>query len=459
MPLPVITAKIDDPRMQAQIDGINKTVEGINAIPVSDLKQPVATPIVPKQPVASTSSANLSGFLNAGADKFNTDLTTAATAAEQNKGSALDALIKNTIATDGKTALTATEYANTGVDKAASEVKDINNQILAEDRAAQNEIRALKENPEGLYGGALEQKIQTIQDKSTQRQADLAIIQLSKQGKYDSAKTIADRAIAAKFERQQALNEALKLSYEDAKDTFSEKDRRAFETAQKDRERNLNFEMDKEKLRYENLIKQSDPLYQAQLAKAQQEVEQIGVLAQSGLTTQAGYKKLNPTQKGKADALNNLIVYLDDYKNYFNDNVGNTGINLTGDKSAVLETKLNALLFAAAQAEGTGALQAADRAVLEKVIPNPTTFVGAFNAGVRGGKVGSIAKIDDQLTKYKNNLTSYGVTPVVPPPQRPGVTSAPSVNISGQSVPVGSVIENAQGKRATVNADGTVTPI
>ena len=34
-----------------------------------------------------------------------------------------------------------------------------------------------------------------------------------------------------------------------------------------------------------------------------------------------------------------------------------------------------------------------------------------------------------------------------------------SINIGGQDVPVGSIIENSEGQRAKVNADGTVTPI
>jgi hypothetical protein len=55
-------------------------------------------------------------------------------------------------------------------------------------------------------------------------------------------------------------------------------------------------------------------------------------------------------------------------------NIGSSGVELYGTNAGLIESQLNALLFAAAQAEGTGALQAADRAVLEKVIPNPTTF-------------------------------------------------------------------------------------
>lgn len=129
------------------------------------------------------------------------------------------------------------------------------------------------------------------------------------------------------------------------------------------------------------------------------------------LSAQPAYSKLNPTQKGKADALNNLVTQLNKYRSLINSSVGESGILLTGVDAAQLESSLNSIMFAAAQAEGTGALQAADRAVIEKIIPNPTQFSSAAGTLLTGGKAGQLAKIDGQIDKYVSNMQGYGLSP------------------------------------------------
>lgn len=133
----------------------------------------------------------------------------------------------------------------------------------------------------------------------------------------------------------------------------------------------------------------------------------------SSLVSQPGYSKLNAKQKNQADSLNNLVRSLNEYKDTIRNTVGPSGVNLTGADAGLLETKLNSIIFAAAQAEGTGALQAADRAVIEKIIPNPTSISGAVNALTKGRKEGQISRIQDQINKYTNNLSGYGLTPII----------------------------------------------
>lgn len=126
---------------------------------------------------------------------------------------------------------------------------------------------------------------------------------------------------------------------------------------------------------------------------------------------QNNYARLTAGQKKQADSLNNLVREMTLYRAEL-DKMGNSGINLTGEDAALLQTKLNSIVFAAAQAEGTGALQAADRAVIEKITPNPTSLGGAWDAITKGGKKGQLAQIDDQIRKYTQNLAGYGLTPV-----------------------------------------------
>lgn len=120
---------------------------------------------------------------------------------------------------------------------------------------------------------------------------------------------------------------------------------------------------------------------QAQLQKLQ---TQAGVGGQAPLTA---------TQKNRVNQLDAVIKSLDDYNSLYEQNVGTTGVKLTGEKSGRLAGAYNTLLFQIAQAAGTGALQAADREVVESMVPNPTTLGGAFTSVVRGGKGGGKAAI------------------------------------------------------------------
>lgn len=138
---------------------------------------------------------------------------------------------------------------------------------------------------------------------------------------------------------------------------------------------------------------------------------------------QANYNNLNAKQKTQADSLNNLVRSLNEYKTYYEANPGSFGGkfgNLVGADSGLLETKLNSIIFAAAQAEGTGALQAADRQVIEKIVPNPTSLSGAFNTATKGGKSANVTRIEDQIKKYTDNLAGFGLSPA----SLPGASNA-----------------------------------
>lgn len=236
--------------------------------PITSSALSPAAPFNVTQPQPATEMAGLGGVIEQNATTYQSELDKAATEAQTSKSSSLQDLLKGLNGAQGESQLTSSEYAKTGVNTAQSDLKDINNQILAEQLSARRQVEALQKNPQGLYGGALEQKIQEINDKSTARQADLSVIQLAKQGKYDSAKQIADRAVAAKMEGEKNKIAALQLNYEDNKDLFTTAEKRSFESAQADRQRKLDQQTYQERAKYDQLIKQQDPLYQAQLSKA-----------------------------------------------------------------------------------------------------------------------------------------------------------------------------------------------
>lgn len=260
--------------MNPTIDKVNASIAKLNAsgAKLSPLK-PIAVDTLgtPPKPakigptVPQSATAGAAGYIQSTQDTFTQGLTDQAAQAEAAKNSSLDALIKTISSGEGEVALTDKAYSG-AVDPLAAELKNINSQITAEQVAARHQVEALQKNAKGLSTEALQSRVNDIERQSLSKQADLAVIQMAKQGQFDSAKAIADRAVAVKLEQQQSKVDILRLAYEDNKDLFTATEQREFEVKQADRERELNFERDKEMARFDQLIRQSDPLYQAQVA-------------------------------------------------------------------------------------------------------------------------------------------------------------------------------------------------
>lgn len=117
---------------------------------------------------------------------------------------------------------------------------------------------------------------------------------------------------------------------------------------------------------------------------------------------------LTAAQQTKADSIRNVRQQLANYKQLIQQDVGFTGGNQFGSDSARIRTAKAALEFAIANAVGTGALQAADRAVVEEIIPDPTTFFGAPDRWAKGGKQGVLDSIDEAEKIFTGAESSIG---------------------------------------------------
>ncbi len=218
---------------------------------------------------------------------------------QQQMQSSKDDFLSTILKSDTETGLQDKLYAKQ-VDPAEQELNDINQQLIASQHAQQREIEALRKNPSGMFGGALQDREQEINRKYIGEQADLSIIQLSKQGKFDSAKRIADRAVTAMLEQQKLRTEALRFNYEENKDLFDKNEQRYFEFAQGERERTLVNEEYRLRAEFDQKIKQSDPLYQAQIANIYSEIKKRN--AENATAPQKIQQKIQ-AQVGKAETV------------------------------------------------------------------------------------------------------------------------------------------------------------
>lgn len=131
----------------------------------------------------------------------------------------IQTLLKNIGIEQGKEATFATEL---GADKAQQEYDRFASELEAEQLANRRRIESLqKNNPQGLFGGGLEQEINRINNESLSKQADIAILGNAAKGRFDTALSIAKRKVESALRPMQAELDAKKFVYESNKDLFS----------------------------------------------------------------------------------------------------------------------------------------------------------------------------------------------------------------------------------------------
>jgi hypothetical protein len=99
-------------------------------------------------------------------------------------------------------------------------------------------------NVQGGLASGVAGEIANAQRDSYSKQADIAVVQMAAQGRFDSAKAMADRKAAILFDAQtRDLNIREKI-YTENKELFTKEEQRLFETKQGDRARRLEQEQE-----------------------------------------------------------------------------------------------------------------------------------------------------------------------------------------------------------------------
>lgn len=180
-------------------------------------------------------------------DAFTQALTERRKQLEQPTESSFQDYLAAQLGVKGETQLTSEAYqAKGGVDDVEKELNDINQQILVEQESLRRKQEALQKRGGGLKSGMVAE-LDMLESASLRKQADLSVIQLGIQGRYDSAKAIADRAVAVQLERDKTLTDALKSVYERNKELFTTAEQREFDTMLADRERQYEAEAETKK--------------------------------------------------------------------------------------------------------------------------------------------------------------------------------------------------------------------
>lgn len=215
-------------------------VQNLSAIKTQDLIP--EREIIPQPTQPAVEAAGLDGAMQQQQDTFAQSVERDADEKESQFKGISEKMLQEILGFEGETTLTAKEESKKGgVDDIQKELDDINQQINVE-RTSLLRQREAVEKEAGLTGGQKNARISEINRVSLRKQADLSIIQQGIQGRFDSAKAIADRAVAVQMEQQKTRLAAIEFVYNDYKDLFTRAEQREFDLKLSDRNRAIEKE-------------------------------------------------------------------------------------------------------------------------------------------------------------------------------------------------------------------------
>ncbi len=152
--------------------------------------------------------------------------------AQAQKEAALEDVTSFLANTPGETELTATAEEAAGVPEIRKELDAINDEIRQEQQALRRRIERVQTQA-GLTKGQVNQRVQEMERVSLRKQADLSIVSMGIQQRFNSARSIAEQKIQIALERDQKQFQALTLTFQENKDLFTKAEERAFNASQK----------------------------------------------------------------------------------------------------------------------------------------------------------------------------------------------------------------------------------
>jgi hypothetical protein len=178
-----------------------------------------------------------------------------------------------------------------GVFDKKERAKQLENEILSRSQAYEKQIREAQKNPEGKSWGAMEADVNDLRRQSAQELADLSIAYKVASDDYAGAWEIAQAKIDAEFEPLQQRLETLKTYYQLAQNDMTESEKMQAQQKIREQESALDFERTKQLKAYEQQIRQSDPLYQAQVRAQEASIANI-------------YDQMDARRQATRDAIN-----------------------------------------------------------------------------------------------------------------------------------------------------------
>jgi hypothetical protein len=212
-----------------------------NSAPTSNIQSPVSytpeqlaageplidIPDVPPDTTYEAAGGQLEG-LTAENDAFISNLQKERDSASQSAGSSFESYLS--ALTEGRDVDTLTYEAEkeAGVPELEQEVNRLNAELSAEQRALKKKLDVLNANAGGGLASGVAGEIANAQRESYSKQADIAVVQMAAQGRFDTATKWAQRKAAIEFAADERVINVREKIYNANKDYFDKLDDRAF---------------------------------------------------------------------------------------------------------------------------------------------------------------------------------------------------------------------------------------
>lgn len=292
-----------------------------------------------------------------------------------------------------------------GVFDKQAQAQNIKNEYDAKDRYYEKKKREIEKNAQGMLSGGLQAQLDNLDRERNQELADIAIRYNAANGDYKVAFDIAQAKIDAKYEPLKDEIDTLKSQFMMRQDDLTASEKLAAQEAINRREAEYNFQKDKEMLDYKTRLEQSDPLYQAQLKKAQNDANGIvgGEQLYSGLTSSTATAVRGKVSKFSSEPLVQSFATVQEGNNYAQ----------TIDDNSKNPAEHQALIYALAKALDPGSVvREGEYATAQKYAQS---WVSAYGKGVTQALAGTgflsssaISNIKSVINqKYEASKKSY----------------------------------------------------
>lgn len=273
----------------------NPTRTPVNVISANNLNtQPVTKPQITPVTTAQNNLKSSVNIYSASPTELTTPTPTPATPVKSERDTTLSR-IKELVGMQGSKGtdtLKAQEDENLAQKREA--LAKANTAQLRLDQAYEKEVEAINKNPEGVSDTGLKVRLADAERAYLDKKADIAIDRLASQGDVETALKIVEDKIKAKYEPIDNEIKGLQTYLQAYANDLTENEKLQVQATIQEKEAQAKFARDKELASYEAKLKQSDPLYQAQLSKARNEANESNPLV------------IN--QKAQTEALSNVSL-------------------------------------------------------------------------------------------------------------------------------------------------------
>lgn len=298
----------------------------VNVISATNLNtQPVTKPQITPITTAQNNLKSSVNLYSASPTELTTPTPTPTTSVKSERDTTLSR-IKELVGMQGSKA-TDTTKAQEEVQLAQKReaLNKANTAQLRLDQAYEKEIEEIQKNSQGSLDIGVKQRLGDAERAYLDKKADIAIDRLASQGDVETALKIVEDKINAKYEPIDNEIKNLQTYLQIYGNDMTESEKLQVQSQIQEQQAQANFARNKELSAYEAKLKQSDPLYQAQLEKAQNETNGINIDG-SRLLTSSG-KPMNDTQ-ATAYGYAQRLVEADNI-------ISNLGSQFTGARSLI----------------------------------------------------------------------------------------------------------------------------